>query len=363
MSTKVLVMTKGNPYDSIRQSRSFLKDYEFESVEIDGDLESRVLAEASAWDMVTEVQNIYNHEDMGVWESGISTEVTPIQDSGCEYIVWNDILAGVRYKGCIHFMPLGNCVGGNFECITNSSTDRSEDYDKYTFSIRKRIASDQVLYFKPTDDNPLDTVYGIDPLAEHVEIPEGTREIMSDVLKGSHVKSISLPASLREISIIQTLFVTNDELEHIEVSPLNPVFRSNGTCLIDVEHKSVIAGTIDCEIPSDGSVKKLGEFLFYRAPIKSLVIPEGIFQIKEYALSQSDLQKVVIPVSLVKVEKGAFGYCNYLKVYYAGTLEQWEQSGLQSSIGYSKKVYTYLETKPDKKGDYWHYVDGEIVEW
>lgn len=363
MSTKALLMTKGNPYESITASRNFIKDYEFETIEIDGDLERRVLAEASAWDVVTEVQNIYNHEDMGVWESGISTEVTPLLDSGSDFIIWNDILAGVRYRGTLYFMPQGNYVGGNFECVTNSSTDRSEDYDKYTFSIRKRTASEQVVYYKPTDDNPLDTVYGVDPMTEHIEIAEGTRAIMHSAFRGAQAKSISLPASFREITTIESLSFTGDNLRSIEVSPLNPVFRSNGTCLINVESKTVVAGTLDCEIPSDGSVKKLGEFLFYRSPLKSIVIPEGIYQIKEYAFDQSDLRKVVLPISLVKVGKGAFGYCNYLKVYYAGTLEQWKDSGLHPALGYGTKVYTYLETEPKEKGDYWHCVDGEIVEW
>ena len=70
----------------------------------------------------------------------------------------------------------------------------------------------------------------------------------------------------------------------------------------------------------------------------------------------------------------AFYYCNALStVYYGGTAEEWADVSIDSTGNdklTSATVYYYSETEPALNedetaydGNYWHFVEGEIVIW
>ncbi len=69
---------------------------------------------------------------------------------------------------------------------------------------------------------------------------------------------------------------------------------------------------------------------------------------------------------LTGLSKGAFWCCTSLKeVYYTGNEEQWNAitNGGQNDYLYAATRYYYSETEPQGEGNYWHYVDGQIVKW
>ena len=69
---------------------------------------------------------------------------------------------------------------------------------------------------------------------------------------------------------------------------------------------------------------------------------------------------------LTGLSKGAFWCCTSLKeVYYTGNEEQWNAitNGGQNDSLYAATRYYYSETEPQGEGNYWHYVDGQIVKW
>ena len=69
---------------------------------------------------------------------------------------------------------------------------------------------------------------------------------------------------------------------------------------------------------------------------------------------------------LTGLSKGAFWCCMSLKeVYYTGNEEQWNAitNGGQNDSLYAATRYYYSETEPQGEGNYWHYVDGQIVKW
>lgn len=101
--------------------------------------------------------------------------------------------------------------------------------------------------------------------------------------------------------------------------------------------------------------------------IKDLVIPNGVTSIGQYAFyGCTSLTSVVIPDSVTSIGQSAFYGCSSLKeVYYTGNEEQWNAitNGGQNYSLYAATRYYYSETEPQGEGNYWHYVDGQIVKW
>ena len=99
--------------------------------------------------------------------------------------------------------------------------------------------------------------------------------------------------------------------------------------------------------------------------LERVVVGKNVSTIGEWAFSHSGEYEIVIPTSLEKVNGQAFYYCNNVIIYYEGTMNP-------SSIGITnfrphdlglKGIYLYSESEPTTGGNYWHYVDGEIVIW
>ena len=88
----------------------------------------------------------------------------------------------------------------------------------------------------------------------------------------------------------------------------------------------------------------------------------------------TSLKSVTIPNSVTTICNAAFYYCNSLStVYYGGTVEEWADISIDSTGNdklTSATVYYYSETEPALNedetaydGNYWHFVEGEIVIW
>ena len=88
----------------------------------------------------------------------------------------------------------------------------------------------------------------------------------------------------------------------------------------------------------------------------------------------TSLKSVTIPNSVTTICNAAFYYCNSLStVYYGGTAEEWADISIDSTGNdklTSATVYYYSETVPALNedetaydGNYWHFVEGEIVIW
>lgn len=74
-------------------------------------------------------------------------------------------------------------------------------------------------------------------------------------------------------------------LETLYIEDGNPVYSSEGNCIIDISAKSLIAGCIGTVIPDDGSVIIISPKAFYGSGIKKIVIPQYITEIGEQAFA------------------------------------------------------------------------------
>ncbi|MCI7769973.1 MAG: leucine-rich repeat domain-containing protein [Christensenellaceae bacterium] len=119
-------------------------------------------------------------------------------------------------------------------------------------------------------------------------------------------------------------------------------------------------------IPS--SVTSIGDYAFYGcSALTNVKIGNGVTSIGNYAFyGCSALTNVKIGSGVTSIGEFAFHGCSSLtSVYYNGTAEEWSNIAIGSNNTYLLNAtrYYYSETEPATNGNFWHYVDGEIVVW
>ena len=125
-------------------------------------------------------------------------------------------------------------------------------------------------------------------------------------------------------------------------------------------------GLKDIEISA--SIKSVGVGSFSGCSnLEYAVIPNSVMWIEDYAFSGcSNLKSIVIAENVEFIGGEAFSGCDNLeKVYYAGTSSQWNSIRIEDNneLLTDASIYYYSEIKPTKEGNYWHYVNGKVVEW
>ncbi|MCD8309353.1 MAG: leucine-rich repeat domain-containing protein, partial [Clostridia bacterium] len=129
----------------------------------------------------------------------------------------------------------------------------------------------------------------------------------------------------------------------------------------------------DIVIPSTHNnkpVTAIAEYGFYWCDtIESVVIGNNVTSIGYAAFSWCvSLTSITIGSSVTAIGSYAFEYCTSLtSVYYNGTAEEWNSITLVGTYSdptyFGATIYYYSETQPYNNGNYWHYVNGEIVIW
>ncbi len=184
-----------------------------------------------------------------------------------------------------------------------SSTKKfNESYTSYCEGLGydpQEIEKDVELYLKVTISffQQYSFVYS---KAKTIKVPNGVKEIGFDAFAGSDIESLYLPESVTDFKYVSNLCPLGfcNKLTKIEVSEKNPVYHSEGNCIIETATKTVVAGC------------------------KTSVIPEGIRKIAPFAFeSVQNLEEINIPKSVTSIGGYAFANCISLRSLKLGLKE------------------------------------------
>ena len=175
-----------------------------------------------------------------------------------------------------------------------------------------------------------------------IVIPDSITSIGSYAFKScGNLMSIEIPHSVTSIGM--AAFKGCISLTSITVDAENPIYHSDGNCLIETATKTMIGGSENSVIPTDGSVTRIGDYAFsICCNPTSIVIPDGVTSIGNYAFSDcSNLIGIVIPSSVTSIGCSVFYNCiELMSINFNGTQEQWNAISKNNDWDYHSIVST-----------------------
>ena len=197
------------------------------------------------------------------------------------------------------------CIGnGAFENCTgltkinwNAEAVNDFDYHNYTFSNAG------------TESDGIDVVFGDDVKT----IPKyALSSKWGYYYISPNIKSIEIGNNVENIG--SEALNNCPTLEKLTVSADNPLYHSDGNCVIESENRGLFLGCKKSIIPQDGSVTRI----MYRSfsgctDLKCITIPFGVTIIEDYAFQGcTGLESVNIPDSVISIGSDAFNNCGSL---------------------------------------------------
>ena len=148
------------------------------------------------------------------------------------------------------------------------------------------------------------------------------------------MKSMTIPSTVKYIA---PGLVSLCALSELKVSEWNPVYKSEGNCIIRKDNGEIVSGSTTAVIPEETT--RIGEFAFYQAwrdeiriPEKvqsigarafsqslngrkntELKIPDSVTEIGKYAFEKNDITFAKISEGITEIGRGVFSACNKLK--------------------------------------------------
>ncbi len=144
-----------------------------------------------------------------------------------------------------------------------------------------------------------------------IVIPDSVTSIGDWAFAHCGLTSINIPGS---VTFIGSSAFSCCSFARITVSAENPVYHSDGNCLIETESKTLIVGCKNSVIPDDGSVTSIGQTAFANCySLTSIIIPNSVISIGDNAFDCcTSLTSITIPDSVTSIGDWAFDSCSGL---------------------------------------------------
>ncbi len=138
---------------------------------------------------------------------------------------------------------------------------------------------------------------------------EGVRSLRLDSVSFSSIGLIEIPSTLTEMDYTA---LRGTDLREIRVAEGNPVFYSEGNCIMQREGTRLFKGGSNSIVPAN--TLAIGDYAF--SDIENLIeidIPASVKSIGNYAFGGcARLRHIRLPEGLEEVGEGAFAYCSSL---------------------------------------------------
>lgn len=132
----------------------------------------------------------------------------------------------------------------------------------------------------------------------------------------SFIKSVYFSANIK--SIDPNCFSGCDGIETLQVDARNYKYKSVDNCIIEKHTNTLVFGCKTSVIPSDGSVKTIGEYAFsgvnFEGDDFAFNVPDGVTTIGECAFARSTIKRVSISNSVTTISQEAFEFSGLQEV-------------------------------------------------
>ena len=309
---------------------------------------------------------------------------------GCTSLANIEIPSSVTSIG---YDAFNNCTSLASIEIPSSVTSIGYDAFNNCTSLQSVYNADMAawlgIYFSGSGANPLCNngadLYLNGALVINAVIPSGITKINKYAFEGyTNLQSVTFAADSLLQSIGEGAFQDCTSLASIEipdsVTSIDWGAFEGCTSLASIEIPSGVTSIgsstfRDCTnlqsvtFAADSLLQSIGNYAFEGCTsLVNIEIPSGVTSIGNYVFNScTSLASIEIPSSVTSIGENAFYGCSNLrKVYYGGSEEQWGDISIHHNnnnylTGATR--YYYSETEPAQEGNFWHRVDGEIVEW
>lgn len=142
-------------------------------------------------------------------------------------------------------------------------------------------------------------------------LPTGETTVQDYAFANSSYRSVSLPSTVTRIG--SGIFSGCANLETVTVAADNPVYYSEGNCIIEKATGKLVAGCGTSTVPS--GVTAIGDYAFYGCTtLSDINIPNSVVYIGKYAFSKcTSLEYLALPDSVRYIDDCVFKECTSLK--------------------------------------------------
>ncbi len=208
---------------------------------------------------------------------------------------------------------IGNCIMAYCKNLTSLTVDENNlFYESEGNCIIKKsthtVIAGCIASAIPQSAKTIGSFAFYGSVQEPFAIPSNIEKLERYALSMYPGKTLVIPESVTYLHYEFIDYYPN--LTQITVAENNPVYRSEGNCIIEKATGTVVKGCNTSVIPQ--GVKAIGPCAFKWFQAEEIVIPHGVEIIDEEAFLESTVKKVVLPDTLTEIRGSAFKECHSL---------------------------------------------------